>query len=157
MVNQIKKAAKWLLPPIVLLPFRPGYRSAPDEAPHWHRGDYADWASARAAAKGYDAANILEIQRASMRKVRDGAALYERDSVVFDKVEYFFPTLAALLLIAARNGNRLSVLDFGGALGGSYYQNRGLLSHLESLSWHVVEQAHGAGPFRRGRAGRIPE
>lgn len=142
MVNQIKKAAKWLLPPIVLLPFRPGYRSAPDEAPHWHRGDYADWASARAAAKGYDAANILEIQRASMRKVRDGAALYERDSVVFDKVEYFFPTLAALLLIAARNGNRLSVLDFGGALGGSYYQNRGLLSHLESLSWHVVEQAH---------------
>ena len=142
MVNQIKKAAKWLLPPIILLPFRPGYRSAPDEAPHWHRGNYADWASARAAAKGYDAANILEIQRAAMRKVRDGQAIYERDSVLFDKIEYFFPTLAALLLIASRNNNRLSVLDFGGALGSSFYQNRGMLSHLETLSWHVVEQPH---------------
>src|SRR5581483_6566741 len=93
MVNQIKKAAKWLLPPIVLLPFRPGYRDSPDAPPAWHRGDYPDWASATAVAGGYDAANILEIQRASMRKVRDGRAPYERDSVVFDKIEYFFPTL----------------------------------------------------------------
>jgi len=142
MVNQIKKAAKWLLPPIVLLPFRPGYRDSPDAPPAWHRGNYPDWASAAAVAEGYDAANILDIQRAAMRKVRDGAAPYERDSVVFDRIEYFFPTLAALLLIAARNDNRLSVLDFGGALGSSYYQNRGLLSHLQSLSWHVVEQDH---------------
>jgi putative methyltransferase (TIGR04325 family) len=142
MVNQLKKAAKWLLPPIVLLPFRPGYRDSPDAPPAWHRGDYPDWASAAAVAKGYDAANILEIQRASMRRVRDGQAVYERDSVVFDKIEYFFPTLAALLLIASRNGNRLSVLDFGGALGSTYYQNRQLLSHLSALSWHVVEQPH---------------
>lgn len=142
MVNQIKKAAKWLLPPIVLLPFRPGYRDSPDAPPAWHRGDYPDWVSATAVAGGYDAANILEIQRASMRKVRDGKAVYERDSVVFDKIEYFFPTLAALLLIASRNNNRLSVLDFGGALGSTYYQNRHLLSHLSALSWHVVEQPH---------------
>jgi putative methyltransferase (TIGR04325 family) len=142
MMKQIKHAAKWLLPPVVLLPFRPGYRNAPDAAPAWYRGDYRDWASAIAAGKGYDATNILEIQRASMRKVRDGEAVYERDSVLFEKIEYFFPTLAALLLIASRNNNRLSVLDFGGALGSSYYQNRELLSHLSSLSWHVVEQAH---------------
>jgi putative methyltransferase (TIGR04325 family) len=77
-----------------------------------------------------------------MRKVRDGEAVYERDSVVFDKIEYFFPTLAALLLIASRNNNRLSVLDFGGALGSTYYQNRHQLSHLSALSWHVVEQPH---------------
>jgi putative methyltransferase (TIGR04325 family) len=142
MVNQIKKAAKWLLPPIVLLPFRPGYRDSPDAPPAWHRGDYPDWVSATAVAEGYDAANILEIQRAAMRKVRDGQAAYERDSVLFDEIEYFFPMLASLLLIAARAKNRLSVLDFGGALGSSYYQNRGMLSHLETLSWHVVEQAH---------------
>lgn len=142
MMKQIKKAAKWLLPPIVLVPFRPGYRDAPDSAPRLHRGDYPDWPSAIAAAKGYDAANILEIQRAAMRKVRDGKAVYERDSVIFDEIEYFFPTLAALLLIASRKGNRLSVLDFGGALGSSYYQNRDMLSHLADLSWHVVEQGH---------------
>jgi putative methyltransferase (TIGR04325 family) len=142
MMKQIKKAAKWLLPPILLLPFRPGFRNEPNAAPRWHRGDYPNWSSAAAAARGYNAANILDIQRAAMRKVRDGEAVYERDSVLFDEIEYFFPTLASLLLIASRNGNRLSVLDFGGALGSSYYQNRAMLAHLEHLSWHVVEQPH---------------
>jgi putative methyltransferase (TIGR04325 family) len=160
MMNQIKKAAKWLLPPILLLPFRPGRRSEPDGAPRWHRGDYPDWSSAAAAAKGYDAANILQIQRAAMRKVRDGEAVYERDSVIFDEIEYFFSTLAALLLIASRNGNRLSVLDFGGALGSSYYQNRKMLSHLPDLSWHVVEQGHfvtaGQGEFQNDQLRFFP-
>ena len=142
MMKQIKKVAKWLLPPILLLPFRPGFRKEPNAAPRWYRGDFPDWSSAAAAARGYDAANILDIQRAAMRKVRDGEAVYERDSVLFNEIEYFFPTLASLLLIASRKANGLSVLDFGGALGSSYYQNRAMLSHLERLSWHVVEQPH---------------
>ena len=139
MMKQLKNVAKWLLPPIVLLPFRRAFRKG--AAPSWHHGDYPDWPSAAAAAKGYDAANILEIQRAAMRKVRDGEAVYERDSVIFDEVEYFFPTLAALLLAGSRNGGRLAVLDFGGALGSTYYQNGAMLSHL-ALSWHIVEQPH---------------
>jgi putative methyltransferase (TIGR04325 family) len=49
--------------------------------------------------------------------------------------------LAALLLAGAREG-RLSVLDFGGALGSSYFQNRGTLGHLRDFKWGVVEQAH---------------
>ncbi|SRR5258706_3758426 len=136
----IKTVIKWIVPPILLLPFRRGYR--PDGTTSWHRGDFPGWAEAVAAAKGYQAPNIMDIQRGAMRKVRDGKAVYERDSVLFDDIEYFFPTLAALLLIASRNGNSLSVLDFGGALGSSYYQNRGMLSHLARLSWHVVEQPH---------------
>jgi putative methyltransferase (TIGR04325 family) len=139
--QRLKWAIKWIAPPVLLIPFR-APRSEPDVPPSWHRGDYPDWASAVAAAKGYQAANILEIQRNAMRKVRDGEAVYERDSVLFDEIEYFFPTLAALLLAASRNGNRLSVLDFGGALGSTYYQNRQMLSHLPELTWHVVEQPH---------------
>jgi putative methyltransferase (TIGR04325 family) len=139
---RLKQAAKWIVPPVLLLPFRPGRRNTPDGPPNWHRGNYATWAEAVAQAKGYQAGNILDIQRASMRKVRDGEAVYERDSVLFDEIEYYFPTLAALLVIAGRNGNRLSVLDFGGALGSTYYQNRHLLSHLAPLRWHVVEQPH---------------
>jgi putative methyltransferase (TIGR04325 family) len=137
----LKQAAKWLLPPLLPLPFR-GHRATPDVPPRWYRGDFPEWASAAAAATGYDAGNILDIQRRAMRKVRDGHAVYERDSVLFEKIEIFFPTIAALLAIASRSGNRLSVLDFGGALGSSYYQNRGMLSHLSSLHWHVVEQPH---------------
>jgi putative methyltransferase (TIGR04325 family) len=156
----LKQAAKWLLPPLLLLPFRPGHRASPDGPPRWHRGDFTDWQSATAAAKGYEAGNILDIQRQSMRKVRDGQAIYERDSVVFDEIEYFFPTLTALLNIAGCNGNRLSVLDFGGALGSSYYQNRGMLSHLSSLRWHVVEQPHfvaaGQAEFENGQLRFFP-
>ena len=138
----LKQAVKWLLPPIVLLPFRPGFRNTPDGPPSWHRGNYPDCKSAVAGAKGYQASNILDIQRRAVRKVRDGQAVYERDSVIFDKIEYFFPALAALLYTASRNDGSLSVLDFGGALGSTYYQNRHMLSHLKSLRWHVVEQPH---------------
>ena len=148
--SKIKKAVKLLAPPRLLLPFRKphavsaqeGAAAAPSGPPPLHQGNYPSWAAATAAATGYDAASILDIQRASMRKVRDGEAVYERDSVLFDEIEYFFPTLAALLFVASRNNGRLSVLDFGGALGSSYYQNRNMLSHLPLLSWHVVEQPH---------------
>src|SRR3569833_677119 len=142
MLKHLKHAAKWLLPPILLLPFRPGYRNSPEAPPSWHRGDYPDWASAVAVAKGYDAGNILEIQRASMRQVRDGQAVFVCVCVLFVLFVFFFLVFVSLLLIVSRNGNCLSVLDFGGALGSSYYQNRAMLAHLSDLSWHVVEQPH---------------
>jgi putative methyltransferase (TIGR04325 family) len=47
-----------------------------------------------------------------------------------------------LLRAAAENEDQLSVLDFGGSLGSSYFQCRNFLSVLNSLSWNVVEQAH---------------
>jgi putative methyltransferase (TIGR04325 family) len=34
----------------------------------------------------------------------------------------------------------LRIIDFGGSLGSSYYQNIGFLKHLNRLSWNVVEQ-----------------
>ena len=39
-----------------------------------------------------------------------------------------------------REGNRLNLIDFGGSLGSSYFQNRKLLSHLHELRWNIVEQ-----------------
>jgi len=66
--------------------------------------------------------------------------VYERDSVLFDRVEYSWPLLASLLMAAKDNGNKLNVIDFGGSLGSSYFQNKGILGHLESLHWNIVEQ-----------------
>jgi len=43
---------------------------------------------------------------------------------------------------AARNVGVLNVLDFGGSLGSSYFQNRELLKILPTIRWNVVEQAH---------------
>ncbi len=57
------------------------------------------------------------------RKVVAGEAVYERDSVVFDHLEYAWPLLACLLQIAAERRS-LRVIDFGGSLGSSWRQNR---------------------------------
>ncbi len=75
-------------------------------------------------------------------KVKCGEAAYERDSVLFDEIEYSWPVLSGLMWVAARNGGRLNVLDFGGALGSSYFQNRKFLQSLPDVRWNVVEQPH---------------
>jgi putative methyltransferase (TIGR04325 family) len=106
-----------------------------------YRGDYRTWRDAVAASEGYDAGQILEKVRESLLKVKKGDAVYERDSVLFNERQYSWPLLTALLWIASRNRNRLHLIDFGGSLGSSYFQNRHFLSHLSELSWNIVEQA----------------
>jgi len=105
-----------------------------------YRGNYASWQEAQHDSAGYDAAVIFLKVRDALRQVRDGAAVYERDSVLFDKIEYSWPLLSALLWIASREGNHLDVIDFGGSLGSSYFQNRSFLNHLAFFRWNVVEQ-----------------
>lgn len=43
---------------------------------------------------------------------------------------------------AACCGGRLDVLDFGGALGSNYFQNKKLLDTLSDVRWNIVEQPH---------------
>jgi len=103
-------------------------------------GNYATWESANAQCTGYDADNILEKVKTATLLVKNGKAKYERDSVLFDEIEYSWPLLAALMWIANQQKNVLSVVDFGGALGSSYFQNKSFLDSLNRLSWNVVEQ-----------------
>jgi putative methyltransferase (TIGR04325 family) len=105
----------------------------------WH-GNYKTWHDALRKCKGYDSAEILEKVKDSSLKVKNGLAVYERDSLIFDKIEYSFPLLSGLLFIASQNKNRLNVLDFGGSLGSTYFQNKTFLNSLSELSWSVVEQ-----------------
>ena len=65
--------------------------------------------------------------------------MYERDSIAFNEREYAFPVATALLWAASVQQNRLRVLDFGGALGTVFVQNRPFLSYLEKLKWLIVE------------------
>jgi putative methyltransferase (TIGR04325 family) len=103
-------------------------------------GNYPDWESAKNDSGGYDNDLILEKVKSSLLKVKNGEAPYERDSVLFDKIEYSWPLLSCLLWIASINQNKLNVLDFGGSLGSSYYQNNYFLKHLANISWNIVEQ-----------------
>ena len=113
-----------------------------------YRGDYATWQEALANSTGYDSDIILEKVSSALMKVKSGEAVYERDSVLFDKVEHSFPLLAGLLRVASENEGKLSVLDFGGSLGSTYFQCRDFLSVLPQLNWCIVEQEKFV---RRGR------
>jgi putative methyltransferase (TIGR04325 family) len=105
----------------------------------WH-GNYATWNDAKRKCQGYDSDLLFEKVRASARKVRDHEAKYERDSVLFYEAGYSYPLLSALLWICIRNRGKLHVLDFGGSLGSTYYQNKTILDDIKDLEWCIVEQ-----------------
>jgi putative methyltransferase (TIGR04325 family) len=105
-------------------------------------GNYKNWDDAAALCIGYDAQSILDKVLQAALKVKNNEAVFERDSVIFDEIHYSWPVTAALMWVAAKNNGKLHVLDFGGSLGSTYYQNRKFLSKLEVISWSVVEQAH---------------
>jgi putative methyltransferase (TIGR04325 family) len=104
-------------------------------------GDYGSWEDALAASTGYDDEAILEKTRIAALAAKHGEVAFERDSVVFERPEYAWPLLAALMWVAAQNEGRLSVLDFGGSLGSTYFQHRVFLDRLDSVHWVVVEQS----------------
>lgn len=107
---------------------------------HGFFGNYADWKDAKNASIGYDSDLILDKVRDSMLKIKNGEPFYERDSVLFDEIRYSWPLVASLLWIATQKNNRLELVDFGGSLGSTYFQNRKFLVHLKELRWSIVEQ-----------------
>lgn len=105
-------------------------------------GPFATWDEAVRMSSGYDSEQILDKVLAATLKVKIGEAAYERDSVLFDDIHYSWPVAAGLMWAAAQDGGRLSVLDFGGSLGSSYFQNRQFFEGLKDVRWSIVEQTH---------------
>ncbi len=104
------------------------------------RGNYDNWNIAKTKCSGYDSPIILEKVKESALKVKNRQVAFERDSVIFSEVQYSFPLLSGLLWIAARNNGKLNVLDYGGSLGSSYFQNKRFLDTLSDVHWCIVEQ-----------------
>lgn len=103
---------------------------------------YSSWQLAKEDSLGYDAPHILDKCKNALLKVRDGHAAYERDSVLFEEIQYSWGLLAGLQKAAIEYKGELCVIDFGGSLGSSYFQNRFFLDNLKTLRWCVVEQPH---------------
>lgn len=107
-----------------------------------YRGNYSSWDKALKECKGYSAQNILDKTLESTLKVKNGEAVFERDTYIFDEIQYSYPLLASLFKVAVENNNELDVVDFGGALGSHYFQNKDFLKPIKINSWTVVEQEH---------------
>lgn len=134
------KIIKLLIPPI-FIHFYKKFLPVKIKEKMWS-GDYSTWKEAAVLCSGYDNNFILEKCKNALLKVKNGQAVYERDSVLFDKIQYSWGLLAGLQKIAIENENELSVLDFGGSLGSSYFQNKTFLNNLKKIEWNVVEQVH---------------
>ncbi|MGF7077753.1 methyltransferase, TIGR04325 family [Mucilaginibacter sp. UYCu711] len=104
------------------------------------KGDYKTYEDAKAQCAGYDEDHILQRIIDTTNKVKNGEAVYERDGIIYDEIKENFHLLSTLLLIAGKNNNKLTFIDFGGSLGTSYYQNISYLSHLTQLNWCIIEQ-----------------
>lgn len=108
--------------------------------PRIYRGDFATWADAQCASRGYADPAIIEKVVAAARAVRDGHAVWERDTVLFHEPAANEPLLRALRYAAKANGGRLDVVDFGGALGSTWWQHRPWLADVGEVRWSVIEQ-----------------
>lgn len=104
------------------------------------KGNYESYEAAKQKCKGYDESHILERIKTTTQKVKTGEAVYERDGILYDEIIVNHHLLNALLLVSGRNNNNLTIIDFGGSLGTSYYQNIKYLSHLKQLNWCIIEQ-----------------
>jgi putative methyltransferase (TIGR04325 family) len=130
---RLKKIIKEFIPPILL-------RLRAGKCPSALDGNFSSWDEAVKVSTGYDSEIIFNRVKEAALKVNKGEAICERDSVLFDEIQYSWAVLAGLLKAAVGNSGRLSVLDFGGSLGSSYFQCRGFLKELKELRWNIVEQ-----------------
>ena len=97
MQNTMKQFLKDWLPPVLIRRIRRSKNIS-------FVGNFASWDEAKKYSHGYDKDIILRKCKNAMLKVKTGEAVYERDSVLFDKVQYSFPILAGLLRAAIANG-----------------------------------------------------
>jgi putative methyltransferase (TIGR04325 family) len=107
-----------------------------------YRGPHADWETAKAATAGYDNADILKRVVDATGQVLRGDADYEQDGVPMHGMPPASHALASLLMAAALDAGKLSVLDFGGGLGSHYLKWRRWFTPLDGMHWCVVEQPH---------------
>lgn len=136
----LRKLREDWVPPILRRAMRQ-FRARRDTSIRFE-GTFATWAEAEALCLGYGHERILQrVLEATLRVVR-GEAAFERDSCTFSEPAYSWPLMSMLLRVALRNNGELRVLDFGGALGSTYFQHKRLLSDVHNLEWCVVEQPH---------------
>lgn len=118
-----------------------GKTRRPDATPIFgYSNRFDNWLQAKGQTDGYQDPHIAKTVAAAAKKVLAGSAIYERDSVVFDHREFSFPLATALLWIASRTQGQLRVLDFGGGLGTSFFQNIPFTQWIANLEWSIVEQ-----------------
>lgn len=92
--------------------------------------------------KGYGSDSIFEKVTKAALIVKEGRAAYERDGSIFYETEYYLQLLSVLYEVFMEFGE-CNVIDFGGSLGSTFFQNKDkLIQFIPKIQWNVVEQGH---------------
>ena len=73
-----------------------------------YKGDFQTWSEAEKLCGGYDSDAIFQKVSNAAMQVKEGKALFDRDSVLFYKKEWNYPLIAWLQTIAAKYEQRLT-------------------------------------------------
>ena len=98
-------------------------------------GPYASYEAALAHSSGYDSPLILAKVKHAVVEVLEGKAVYERDGTAFSTMPQRLKLRELLLNYLSPTAK---VVDFGGGLGGTFINNRDLVS--VGQHWAVIEQ-----------------
>lgn len=102
-------------------------------------GDYKHWNLATQFSEGYDSNIIFEKVCEASKKIEHGDAIFERDSLLFFKQDNNWPLLSNLLWISSQQNGKLSIIDYGGSLGSTFFQHKEYLNKID-IKWNIIEQ-----------------
>jgi putative methyltransferase (TIGR04325 family) len=91
------------------------------------------WEEALALSDGWDAEAITKKTLQSALQVRDGLTEFEQDGVGREYILYSDTVLAFIIFSLSLHPGHMNVIDFGGGLGASYFQNRRILQNLRGI------------------------
>ena len=104
---------------------------------------YESWSQIPIKDAGYAEDRILQKVVAANTRMLSEEKGWERDGVFFNEAIPNFPLFAALSLASTNLSAVITILDFGGGLGTTYFQSRKFLGGLGLRpNWQIVEQPH---------------
>jgi putative methyltransferase (TIGR04325 family) len=97
---------------------------------------------AKSASNGYSENSILEKISYGTRRMLSDNSGWVRDGFLFREVQINYEILSILALQASES-HSVRVIDFGGGLGTTFFQNRKILERFGiEVCWNIIEQPH---------------
>ena len=104
-------------------------------------GSFENWSKATLHSGTYSNKEIFINLKKSFLKVKNNKASFERDSVTFNSEKLNRPLISLLEKLRKNKKKKfLKILDFGGSLGSTYFQNKRFFHDNIKYQWDIVEQ-----------------
>lgn len=114
------------------------YRLPKHKSINYIVGSYGSWEDAKEDSKGYDDKVILD-------KVFKLTSKYNiTEGYIQKRLTDYTWFLLTIIGVVASYKNKINVLDFGGALGTTYWKNQDILTKFQGkeMNWTIIDQPH---------------